>query len=157
MRTRAACWAVAMVTAAVTLSACGSSSPSSSSTTSTTAIAPAAALATGTYEPAGSSGVPHYVIEISSANGTAFAGTMKFVYQDGTSSRVFDFSGTVTGQSASARPTDVAKSNSGPQTVSTVPSSLQITVGSDVLTFEGCQSYLPEAQSTSACTFSQSR
>jgi hypothetical protein len=159
MGTRAVCWTVAIVTGALALSACGSSSPSSStaSTTTTTAIAPAAALATGTYVPPGSSGVPHYVVEINSANGTAFDGTMKFVFQDGRTSRVFDFSGTVTGQSATARPADVATSNSGPQIVSTVPSTLRIAVGSNILTFEGCQSYLPEVQSSSACTFSQSR
>jgi ribosomal protein L31 len=156
MRRQSAVWALAIVTAALALAACGSSSPSSS-TTSKTAIAPAAALATGTYAPTGSSGTPHYVIDISSANGTAFNGTMKFVYQDGTTSRVFDFSGTVTGQSATAKPTNVAAPGSATKTVSSVPSSLQIAVGSDALTFEGCQSYLPEALSASACTFNQSR
>ena len=156
MRRRAAVWVLAMVTSALALAACGSSSPTSS-TTSTTAIAPAAALATGIYAPTGSSGTPHYVIEITSANGTAFDGTMKFVYQDGTTSRVFDFSGTVTGQSATAKATTVAGSDSAPKTVSSVPTSLQIAVGSGVLTFEGCQSYLPEAQSASACAFSQSQ
>jgi hypothetical protein len=144
-----------VVVFALTVAACGSSSPSTS-TTSTTAIAPAAALATGTYAPTGSSGTPHYVVEIRSAQGTSFDGTMQFVYQDGTSSRVLDFSGTVDGQRATAAPSEVA-TGSPTQTVSSVPHSLQIAVGSDVLTFEGCQSYLPQALSASACTFSQSR
>lgn len=37
-------------------------------------IVPAAALAAGTYAPPGSSGTPHYMIEINSAEGTAFPG-----------------------------------------------------------------------------------
>lgn len=151
-----AVWVVAIVTSALGLAACGSSAPSSS-TTSTTAIAPAAALATGTYAPAGSTGMPHYTVTISSANGTAFSGTMKFVYQDGRTSRVFDFRGTVTGQSATLRPTNVAAANSATKTASSVPSSLRISVGADTLTFGQCQSYLPQAQSTSVCTFVRSR
>jgi hypothetical protein len=163
MRKQAAVWAVAIVAGALTLAACGSSSPSSTTTTtastgSTTAIAPAAALATGTYAPTGSSGTPHYAVEISKADGTAFSGTMSFVYQDGKTSRVFDFSGTVSGQSATATATNEASAGATPKIVSApVPSPLAITVGSDTLTFEGCQSYLPQAPSASACTFSQSR
>src|SRR5580658_5978504 len=152
MTKQSAVWATAIVTSALGLAACGTSSPSSSTTTST-AIAPASALATGSYALAGSSGTPHYIVEISTADGTAFSGAMRFVYQDGTTSHVFDFSGTVTGQSATARPTNVAASNSATKTVSSVPSSLGIAVGPDELTFEGCQSYLPQAQSTSACSF----
>jgi hypothetical protein len=151
--------AVAIVASALALAACGSSSPSATNatTTSTSAIAPAAALATGTYAPTASSGTPHYVVAITSANGTAFDGTMKFVYQDGTTSHVLNFSGTVTGQSATAKPTDVAASVSATKTVSSVPASLQIAVGSGVLTFEGCQSYLPEALAATACSFTLSR
>ena len=156
MRKQAAGRAVAIVTAALALAACGSSSSSSSTSSSTTDIAPAAALATGTYAPAGSSGTPHYVIAITSANGTGFDGTMKFVYQDGTTSHVFDFSGTVTGESATAKPSNVAAPDSATRTVSSVPSSLRIAVGSGVLTFEGCQGYLTEAQSAAACAFTQS-
>jgi hypothetical protein len=146
----------AIVAGAFVLAACGSSSPSSP-TTSTTAIAPAAALATGSYAPAGSDGTPHYVVDITSAQGTRFSGNMTFLFQDGRTSREFDFSGAVTGQSATATPTSVATSNSEPKTVSSVPSSLRISVGPDMLTFEDCQTYLPEAQSAGACTFSQSR
>jgi hypothetical protein len=148
--------AAALVVGALGLAACGSSSPGSS-TTSTTAIAPAAALATGTYAPAGTSGTPHYVITISSAKSTEFDGAMNFVYQDGTTSRVFDFSGTVAGQSAMATPTNVAAPGSATQTVSSVPTALRIDVGADALTFEGCQAYLPQAHSSSACTFTLSR
>jgi hypothetical protein len=57
MGKQSAVWAVATVVGAFGLAACGSSSPSSSPT-STTAIAPAAALATGTYAPAAASGKP---------------------------------------------------------------------------------------------------
>lgn len=157
MTKRAASWAVAIVAGSFALAACGSTS-STPSTTSTTAIAPAAALATGTYAPTGSSGTPHYVIEVSSAEGTAFKGTMKFVYQDGTTTRVFDFSGTVSGQTATATASKVAPPGSTPKTVSSsLPDPLRIGVGSDVLTFQGCQSYLPEAQSPSACAFELSR
>jgi hypothetical protein len=151
-----AIWAVALVMGALGLAACGSSPSPSSSTTSSTAIAPASALGTGTYAPADASGTPHYVVTIRSADGTAFSGAMTFEYQDGTTSRVFDFSGTVTGQTARARPTDVAASTSSPKTVSSVPGSLRIDVGGDMLTFAGCQSYLPLASSASACTFSAS-
>ena len=120
MRRHGAVWAVVIVIGAVGLAACGSSSPSSSVTT-TTAIAPAAALATGTYAPAGASGQPHYVITISSAENTQFEGAMNFVYQDGTTSHVFDFSGKVTGQNAVATPTNVAAPGSATRTVSSVP------------------------------------
>ena len=125
--------------------------------TSTTAIAPAAALATGTYAPAGASGTPHYVITISSAENTEFDGAMHFVYQDGTTSHVFDFSGKVMGQSAMATPTNVAAPGSGTQTVSSVPDALRIDIGADTLTFEGCQAYLPLVRSLRACTFVGSR
>lgn len=153
MTKRGAIWAVAVVTGALGMAACGSSSPPSSTTTTSTAIAPASALGTGTYTPAGSSGTPHYVVTISSANGTAFRGTVRFMFQDGTSSHVFDFSGTVSGQSATAHPTNVEPAQSGTQTVSSVPGSVQISIGSGDLTFEGCQAYLPQALSTSSCTF----
>lgn len=152
MGKQGAAWVVTIVVGAFGLAACGSS-PSSSPATSTTAIAPAAALGTGTYTPAGASGTPHYVITISSAKNTAFNGVMDFVYQDGKTSHVFDFSGTVTGQRATATPTNVAVPGSATQTVSSVPSDLRITIGSDNLTFEGCQTYLPFVQSPAACTF----
>jgi hypothetical protein len=147
---------LATMVGAVMLAACGSSSPSPS-TSSTTAIAPAAALATGTYTPAGSVGTPHYIVKVTSAHGTTFSGNVTFLFQDGKTSRVFDFSGTVSSQNATARPTDVAASDSEPKIVGSVPGSLHISVGADVLTFEGCQSYLPETVSASACIFSQSR
>ena len=158
MRRQHAIWALAMVMGAVGLAACSSSPSSSSSTTTSTAIAPASALATGTYVPADSSGTPHYVVTISSADGTGFRGSMAFVYQDGTTSHVLGFSGTVTGQSATATPSDVATATgSTTKTASSVPSSLQIGVGNDTLTFEGCQAYLPQALSPAACTFTVSR
>jgi hypothetical protein len=149
-------WAAALVVGALGLAACGSSSPGSS-TTSTTAIAPAAALATGTYAPAGTSGTPHYVITISSAKSTEFDGAMNFVYQDGTTSHAFDFSGKVTGQSAVATPTNVAAPGSATQIVSTVPNTLRIDIGADALAFEGCRAYLPQVHSSSACTFTRSK
>ncbi len=156
MRRQRVVWAVAIMMGAVGLAACSSSPSNSSSSTTSTAIAPASALATGTYVPVDSSGTPHYVVTVSSANGTGFRGVMTFAYQDGTTSHVLDFSGTVTGQTATATPSDVA-TGSTTKTVSSVPSSLQIGVGADTLTFEGCQSYLPEALSAAACTFTVSR
>jgi hypothetical protein len=150
-------WAAAMAAGALGLAACGSSSPSSSTTTST-AIAPAAALATGTYAPAGASGTPHYAISINSAQGTQFGGAVNFVFQDGTTSHVFDFSGTVSGETAMATPKNVAAASaSSTQTVSSVPATIQIDVGTGSLTFEGCQSYLVQTQSASACTFTASK
>lgn len=145
-------WAAAIAMGGVTLAACSSSPSNSSSSTTSTAIAPASALATGTYVPADSSGTPHYVVKITSANGTAFRGAMTFVYQDGTTSHVLDFSGTVTGRNATATPSDVA-TNSTTKTVSSVPSSLQIGIDNASLTFEGCQAYLPQALSAANCTF----
>jgi hypothetical protein len=156
MRRQHAVWAVAIVMGALGLAACSSSPSNSSATTTSTAIAPASALATGTYVPADSSGTPHYVVTISSANGTGFRGVVTFAYQDGTTSHVLDFSGNVTGQSATATPSDVA-TGSTTKTASSVPSSLQIGVGNDTLTFEGCQAYLPQALSPAACTFTVSR
>ncbi len=143
---------MAIVVGALGLAACGSSS-SSQPATSTTAIAPAAAVATGTYAPAGTSGTPHYLITISSAENTQFDGAVNFVYQDGTTSHVLDFRGTVAGQSAAATPTNVAAPGSATQTVSSVPNALRIGIGVDTLTFEGCQAYLPLVHSPTACTF----
>jgi hypothetical protein len=156
MRRRRAVWAGVIVTGALGLAACSSSPSNSSSTTTSTAIAPASALATGKYVPADSSGTPHYVVTINSANGTGFRGVMTFVYQDGTTSPVLDFSGTVTGQSATATATNVSTASTT-KTASSVPSPLQIGVGNDTLTFEGCQAYLPQALSPAACTFAVSR
>lgn len=110
-------------------------------------------MSTGTYAPAGASGTPHYVITISSAENTSFVGSVSFVYQDGTTSHVFDFSGNVTGQSATATPTHVVAPGSGTQTASSVPNSLQIDLGADTLTFVGCRAYLPQAHTSNACTF----
>ena len=155
MRKHGGFWTAAIVVGAFGLAACGSSS-SPSSSTSTTAIAPAAAVATGTYAPAGAAGTPHYVITVSSTTSTGFDGAMNFVYQDGTTSRVFDFSATVTGRRAVATPSNVAAPGSGAQTVSSVPSALPIDIGTDALTFERCQAYLPQAHSPSACTFTGS-
>ncbi len=142
MRRQRVVWALAMVMGGVGLAACSSSPSSSSSTTTSSAIAPASALATGTYVPAGSSGTPHYVVTISSAN-ERFRGVVTFAYQDGTTSHVLDFSGNVTGQTATATSSDVA-TGSTTKTASSVPSSLQIGVGNDTLTLEGCQAYLPK-------------
>jgi hypothetical protein len=144
------------VASALGLTACGSS-PSTSSGTSTTDIAPAAALAKGTYVPAGASGTPHYVLTIESANGTQFEGALRFVYQDGTTSHVLDFSGKASGETALVTPKSVATSSSGTQTVSSVPATIRISIGADTLTLEGCQTYLPQALSAAACTFTQSR
>jgi len=162
-----AAWAVGIVVGAVALASCGSSSsgPPSPSTavsastptsTSSTDIAPAAALATGAYTSAGSTGKPHYVVAIGAAESTEFVGTLTFVYQDGTTSPVFDFSGQVAGQHATATPNKVAPPGSGTKTVSSVPPSLQIAVGADTLTFEGCEAYLPQVRSSRACTFVRS-
>ncbi len=156
MAKQVAVWAVTIVAAALGVSAC-SSSPSTPSTTSTTAIAPATALGTGTYAPAGASGTPHYVVTINSAESTAFGGAVSFVYQDGTTSHVFDFNGTVTGQGATATATNVAAASSATRTVSSVPSPLPIDIGSGTLTFVGCQGYLPQVQSSSDCKFVRSR
>lgn len=145
-----------LVTGAIGLAAC-SSSPSSSPSTSTTAIAPAAALATGSYLPPGAGGTPHYVVKVDSAHGAAFRGVMSFVYQDGTSSRAFDLSGIVSGQRATAMPSNLAATGSGTPIVSSVPASIQIGIASDVLTFNGCQVYLPQVQSASGCRFTLSR
>jgi hypothetical protein len=147
-------WAGAAALGAVGLAACGSSasSPTTSTSTSTTAIAPAAALATGTYVPAGAAGTPHYLVTIDSANGTAFRGHMDFVYQDGRTAHVFDFSGTVSGQSAAATTANAA-TGSAAATVSSLPATLHIGVGSGILTFEGCEAYLPFAHSADACAF----
>ena len=149
-------WAAAIVMGAIGLAACSSSPSNSSSTTTSTAIAPASALATGTYVPADSSGTPHYVVTITSATGVAFRGHVTFAYQDGTTSHVLDFNGIVTGQNATATPSNV-ETGSTTKTASSVPSSLQIGVGNDTLTFEGCQAYLPQALSAAACTFTVSR
>jgi hypothetical protein len=158
MRKQAVIWAAAMAAGALGLAACGSSSSSSSTTTTTaTAIAPAAALATGTYAPAGSSGTPHYTVSVNSAQGTRFDGAVNFVYQDGTTSHVFDFSGTVSGETAAATAKNVAVAGSSTQTVSSVPTTIQIDVGTDSLTFTGCQSYLVQTQAASACTFTASK
>ncbi len=156
MGRQGAAWIVAIVVGGLGLAACGSSS-STPPATSPTSIAPAAALAVGTYAPAGASGMPHYVITIRSAHSTEFDGAMDFVYQDGTTSPVFDFSGKVTGQSARATPSNVTGTGSATQTASSVPDALRIDIGSDTLTFEGCQTYLPLAHSSSACTFIGSR
>lgn len=148
-------WVLVVGLGACGLSVCGSS-PSNQATTSTTAIAPAAAVATGTYSPSGSSGEPHYVVTVSSAENTDFDGSVKFIYQDGKTTSVFDFNAHVTGQSAEATPSDVATTGSGTKTVSSVPSTLRIQVGADKLTLVGCQAYMPETQTSDACTFVRS-
>lgn len=156
MARRETVWAVPLVIGAIGLAAC-SSTPSSTAPTSTTAIAPAAALATGSYAQPGAAGTPHYVVKIDSSHGTNFRGGVDFIYQDGRSARAFDFNGVVAGQSATANTTNVTATGSGTPIVSSVPATLQIGVASAMLTFNGCQAYLPQVQSGSACTFTLSR
>jgi hypothetical protein len=145
-----------IVLGALGLAACGSSPPksSSSSTTSTTAIAPAAALATGNYAPPESSGTPHYVVTITSADSTAFNGTITFVYQDGTTSSVLDFRAKTSGKTTTATVSSVATAAAGTDTLSSsLPDPLQIEVGPGLLTFQDCKSYLPQVQSQGDCAF----
>jgi hypothetical protein len=96
-------------------------------------------------------------VKIDSSHGAVFRGAVNFVYQDGTSSQAFGFLGAFTGQNATAKPANVAATGSGPPIVSSVPTTLQIGIASDTLTFNGCQAYLPQVQSASACTFTLSR
>ncbi len=120
-----------------------STPPTSAPSTSVPSHAGSGVLAAGYYTD-GLPGSPRYLVTIvPSASGT-LSGSLKFLYQDGTSAYIFSFSGSPSVSDPSA-----------PFALSTSPSTPDVTaeVTSTGLTLPGCQHYLRFATTSSDCVF----
>jgi hypothetical protein len=82
-----------------------------------------------------------------------------FAYQDGQTSVVFTFEGTVQGAEATLTPISVPQNGgSAQQDPSTIPSAMPLSMGGPfsrgyVITLGGCMNYLRFVQSASQCDF----
>lgn len=117
--------------------------PPSTSTTpsaaSTTSSAGAVQPASGTYAD-GVTGTPHYVIDITTTSAGNVTGSLKFIFQDGTTTQVFTFTGTA--QSGSI--TLTASGQYGKEHATYTPGMVALT---------GCTSYLQYVRSNQDCSF----
>ena len=105
----------------------------------------------------GSTGTPYYFISLFEKRGDV-SGSVDFLHQDGQTSVVFTFEGTMTAESLTLHPTNasIATSTSEPEGTTTVPTTIQATVG-DALTpaieLDNCTAYLSFATSARQCVF----
>jgi hypothetical protein len=124
-----------------------SAAPSTTAAPTTTTAAPTTTTAasnvpqSGSYVN-GSSDVPHYVLQLTANPNGSLSGTMTFIFQDGTSSEVFTFSGQTSGSSATLTPS--------------TGSPIQATFAQGQVQLENCTSYLQYATEATQCTFTLS-
>ena len=135
-------------------------------TTTTMATAPSSATSTTTYPGtppvangiyvAGSPGTPHYFISLTNGSG-GITGSVEFLYQDGQTSVVFTFDGTVQNGMATLNPTGVPQNGgSASQDPATVPSAISATLGQGSISLGECTSYLHFTKSLAQCDFTYS-
>lgn len=104
----------------------------------------------------GQQGTPHYFISLAS-NGDNLSGSVDFLYQDGQTSVVFTFSGTLQNAVATIHPIDIPQnSGSASQEASSVPSAISATVGENSIALGECPAYLHFVQSMAQCQFTYS-
>ena len=104
----------------------------------------------------GEQGTPHYFISLASS-GDNLSGSVDFLYQDGQTSVVFTFSGTLQNAVATLHPIDIPQnSGSASQEASSVPSAISATVGENSIALGECPAYLHFVQSMAQCQFTYS-
>lgn len=144
------------VVAVMVLAACGGgmSATSGTSVTTTSEHSASAPPRTGTYTN-GPGGAPHYFVDLTTDSAGTLNGSVKFRYQDGTTSTVFTFSGPWKPGSATLRALTIPQEGSAAQSSSSVPSSIPVAIGSDTLDFTGCQRYFHFVTSSAQCRFTR--
>jgi hypothetical protein len=111
----------------------------------TTSAAPTTTTTTATNVPQsgsyvnGASDVPHYVLQLNADPNGSLSGTMTFIFQDGTSSEVFTFTGQASGTSATLTPS--------------TGSPITMTFSSGQVQLQDCTAYLQYATEATQCTF----
>src|SRR4051794_29377471 len=96
-------------------------------------------LYAGTYAD-GAQGVPHYFLTVVYSQPTSVSGLVGFVFQDGKTSTVFTFTGTL-------------RAGSGTLSTQGGPATISVTYGATSIEFAQCMTYLQYAQSNTACNF----
>jgi hypothetical protein len=133
--------------------------PTTPTTPTPTTTTPAAPMVpSGIYDSDVVGDVPHYFISLTNGSAGNLTGAVMFVYQDGQTSVVFTFAGTVQGTEATLTPTAVPQGVGVSQDPSTIPSAISMSLGAGlsrgyVLTLGECGSYLHFVQSMSQCDF----
>jgi hypothetical protein len=111
------------------------------------------ALPDGIYVDGGE-GTPHYFISLKNGTGGGISGSVAFLYQDGQTSVVFTFDGTVQSGVATLHPISIPQNGgSASQNPATVPSVLSATLGSKSIALGECTSYLHFTESLAQCQF----
>jgi hypothetical protein len=115
--------------------------PTTTTAAPTTTTAAANVPASGSYVN-GSSDVPHYVLQLTANPNGSLSGTMTFIFQDGTSSEVFTFTGQTSGSSATLTPS--------------TGSPINATFAQGQVQLADCTAYLQYATEATQCTFTLS-
>ncbi len=115
--------------------------PTTTTAAPTTTTAASNVPASGSYVN-GSSDVPHYVLQLTANPSGSLSGTMTFIFQDGTSSEVFTFTGQTSGSSATLTPS--------------TGSPINATFSQGQVQLADCTSYLQYATEATQCTFTLS-
>jgi HAAS domain-containing protein len=133
--------------------------PPTTTPTSGTAPATAPIVPNGIYDSDVGGTVPHYFMSLTNGPAGNLSGSVNFAYQDGQTSVVFTFAGTVEGTEATLTPTTVPQGGgSASQDPSSIPSTISLGLGVGVsrgyvLTLGECANYLHFVQSVGQCDF----
>lgn len=153
--------------AAAPLSSSGESTkpeatPATATTTTTPLVAPTTTVPlsspvaqTGIYVDGGQ-GTPHYLLALNNGSNGNVSGSVDFLYQDGQTSVVFTFVGTLSGAGtlATLTPVSVPQNNgSASQTPGSIPSQISATLSQGNINLGECTVYLHFVQSEAACGF----
>jgi hypothetical protein len=112
----------------------------------------------GVYD-SGVAGTPHYFMVLTNGSAGGLTGSVDFAYQDGQTSVIFTFEGTVQGAEATLTPVSVPQNGGGAQQdASTIPSAMPLTLGGPfpggyAVALGECASYLRFIQSMGQCNF----
>lgn len=114
-------------------------------------------LVPGTYV-AGHPGEPHYVLGLTGTEPDALAGSVAFVYQDGSSTTVLTFVGMAAGRQATLHPAVVGqRPGHGAGPVAEVPATVTADLGTQAVDLPGCAGYLRFARTPADCAFTLDR
>jgi len=133
-----------------------SSGPLPTTATSSAPGGTAPAFPLGVYVD-GPPGTPHYYLSVGQAPDGSLSGALHFLYQDGQTSVVFTFTGTVSGDAGTLKPVTIPQdAGSASQDPSTVPGAVSATFGGNTVLLGECTAYLHFATSLQDCTFTYS-
>lgn len=124
-------------------------------TPTTTIPLPSPVAQTGIYVDGGQ-GTPHYILALNNGSNGKVSGSVDFLYQDGQTSVVFTFVGTLSGAGtlATLTPISVPQNNgSASQTPGSIPSQISATLSQGYINLGECTGYLHFVQSEAACGF----